>query len=221
MLSCQNFSGSKCYGRSMLHSQWMLVLLLVEKLQSNYLESVNACSGVKMQQYLHLRSASCRFGKLHSSCLSAGCWRMAAAQAFGTTPNWIALVGSGDGSLWECKSRAGSKTAWCKSSWWRWAHDIWLCCNGCWAAEAPVVVWASCSGRLFLPGPNRICCFCARLLQGLHRVMSNSGVLFIHRCWVRRPVGGYVKRPEMASNRLRDTSIIRLCPIFDFYSLHR
>ena len=29
---------------------------VVEKLQSSYLESVNACSGVKMQQYLHLRS---------------------------------------------------------------------------------------------------------------------------------------------------------------------
>ena len=27
----------------------------MEKLQSSYLESVNACSGVKMQQYLHLR----------------------------------------------------------------------------------------------------------------------------------------------------------------------
>ena len=27
----------------------------VEKLQSSYLKSVNACSGVKMQQYLHLR----------------------------------------------------------------------------------------------------------------------------------------------------------------------
>ena len=28
---------------------------------------------------------------------------MASAQAFGTTSNWIALVGSGDESLWECK----------------------------------------------------------------------------------------------------------------------
>ena len=32
------------------------VSAVVEKLQSSYLESVNACNGVKMQQYLHLRS---------------------------------------------------------------------------------------------------------------------------------------------------------------------
>ena len=32
------------------------VSAVVEKLQSSYLESVNACSGVKMQQYLHLKS---------------------------------------------------------------------------------------------------------------------------------------------------------------------
>ena len=34
----------------------MNVSAVVEKLKSSYLESVNACSGVKMQQYLHLRS---------------------------------------------------------------------------------------------------------------------------------------------------------------------
>ena len=32
------------------------VSAVVEKVQSSYLESVNACSGIKMQQYLHLRS---------------------------------------------------------------------------------------------------------------------------------------------------------------------
>ena len=62
-----------------------------------------------------------RFGKLHSCCLSAGCWRMASTQAFGTPPNWIALVGTeGCWSLWKCKSRAGSKAvsaSWCKFSW--------------------------------------------------------------------------------------------------------
>ena len=113
-----------------------------------------------------------RFGKLHSSCPSAGCWRMASAQAFGTTLNWFALVGCGDGSLWECKSRAGSKTVsalWCKFSWWCWAHNIWLCCNGCWAAEAPVFVctWENCFSRCLNPGPNRIGCFCARFVAKL------------------------------------------------------
>ena len=36
--------------------QTVSVSAVVEKLECNYLESVNACSGVKMQQYLHLRS---------------------------------------------------------------------------------------------------------------------------------------------------------------------
>ena len=34
----------------------MNVSAVVEMLQSGYLESVNACSGVKMQQYLYLTS---------------------------------------------------------------------------------------------------------------------------------------------------------------------
>ena len=38
---------------------------------------------------------------------------MASAQTFGRTSNWIALVGSGDGLLWEFKRRAGSKTVCC------------------------------------------------------------------------------------------------------------
>ena len=61
-------------------------------------------------------------------------------------------------------------------------------------------------GRLFYPGPNRFGCFCARLLQGLQSVISDS-VLFINRCLVRRLVVGYLNRPEMAST-LRNTSII-------------
>ena len=48
---------------------------------------------------------------------------------------------------------------------------------------------------------------CARLLQGLQRVISDS-VLFIYGYLVRRPVIGYLNRPEMASNRLCNTSII-------------
>ena len=38
--------------------------------------------------------------------------------------------------------------------------------------------------------------------------MISDSVLFIHGCLVRRPVVGYLNRPEMASNRLCDTSII-------------
>ena len=69
-------------------------------------------------------------------------------------------------------------------------------------------VWTSCFGKLFHPEPSRIGCFCARLLQGLQRVISDS-VLFIHGCLVRRPVVGYPNRPEMASNILLcNTSII-------------
>ena len=54
----------------------------------------------------------------------------------------------------------------------------------------------------------RLGCFCARLLQGLQRVISDS-VLGIYGCLVRRPVVGYLNRPEMASNRLCNTPIIR------------
>ena len=60
----------------------------------------------------------------------------------------------------------------------------------------------------FHPGPYRICCFCARLLQGLRIVISDS-VLFIYGGLVRRPVVGYLNRPKMVSNRLCNTSIIR------------
>ena len=38
--------------------------------------------------------------------------------------------------------------------------------------------------------------------------MISDSVLFIHGCLVRRPVVGYLNRPEMASNRLCNTSII-------------
>ena len=62
----------------------------------------------------------------------------------------------------------------------------------------------------FIQDPNRIGCFCARLLQGLQRVISDS-VLSIHGCLVCRPVVGHLNRPEMASNRLCNTSVIILC----------
>ena len=39
--------------------------------------------------------------------------------------------------------------------------------------------------------------------------MISDSVLFIHGCLVRRPVVGYLNRPEMASNRLCNTSIAR------------
>ena len=85
------------------------VSAVVEKLQSSYLESVNACSGVKVQQYLHLRSEVESASYTPAAHISAGCRRMASARVIGTTSNWIALlVGSGDSrSLWDCKSRAG------------------------------------------------------------------------------------------------------------------
>ena len=40
--------------------------------------------------------------------------------------------------------------------------------------------------------------------------MISDSVLFIYGCLVRRPVVGYLNRPEMASNRLCNTSIIIL-----------
>ena len=54
--------------------------------------------------------------------------------------------------------------------------------------------------RLFHPGHNRIGCFCARLLQGLHRVIIESA-LFIYGCLVCRAVVGHLNRPEMAVNK--------------------
>ena len=107
---------------------------------------------------------------------------MASVQAFGTTSSWVALVGSGDGSLWECKSKAGSKTV--SALYANPVDDVEHMIIDCveWQIEAPVVVctWTSCFGRLFHPGPNRIGCFCARLLQGLQRVISDSSACAIH-----------------------------------------
>ena len=40
----------------LITAQSVNVSAVVEKLHSSYQESVNACSGVKMQEYLHLRS---------------------------------------------------------------------------------------------------------------------------------------------------------------------
>ena len=40
--------------------------------------------------------------------------------------------------------------------------------------------------------------------------MISDSVLFIYGCLVRRPVVGYLNRPEMASNRLCNTSIIMI-----------
>ena len=90
------------------------------------------------------------------------------------TLNCIALVGSGDRSLWEDRAERAQRLCqrsalWCKYSQRRWAHDICLKCNGCWAAEAPVVVCTrkTCFGEYLHPEPDIIGCFCAWLLQSL------------------------------------------------------
>ena len=44
--------------------------------------------------------------------------------------------------------------------------------------------------------------------------MISDNVLFIHGCLVRRPIVGYLYRPEMASNRLCITSIIVIITIY-------
>ena len=46
--------------------------------------------------------------------------------------------------------------------------------------------------------------------------MISDSVLFIHGCLIRRPVVGYLNRPEMASNRLCNTSIINIIVTFAF-----
>ena len=55
------------------------------------------------------------------------------------------------------------------------------------------------------------------MLQGLQRIIGNS-VLFIYGRLVRRPVIGYLNRPEMASNRLRNTSIYYKYPLLQLKS---
>ena len=70
---------------------------VVEKLQNSNLASVNACSGVKMQQYFSLISnvdTASYFPGLPTSCC-----QMEAAQASGATPKWFAMAGSGNRSL--------------------------------------------------------------------------------------------------------------------------
>ena len=83
------------------------VSAVVEKLQSSYLASVNACSDVKVQQYLlDTNWIQCGYGELLSSDLPTGRCQMEAAQASGATPNWFALAGSGKRSLWGSKGGA-------------------------------------------------------------------------------------------------------------------
>ena len=50
--------------------------------------------------------------------------------------------------------------------------------------------------------------------------MISDSVLFSHGCLVRRPVVGYLNRPEMASNRLCNTSIINPYPLIYYESIY-
>ena len=69
------------------------VSAVVEKLQSSYLESVNACSGVKMQQYLHLRSEVDSASYTPAAYLQAvGGWRQRKHLAqLRTGSHWLAV----------------------------------------------------------------------------------------------------------------------------------
>ena len=62
------------------------VSAVVEELQGSYLESVNACSGVKMQQYLHLRTSV-----VSASCTPAA-YLLATVQAFSTNSSSLHVV---------------------------------------------------------------------------------------------------------------------------------
>ena len=87
------------------------VSTVVEKLQSSYLESVNACSGVKMQQNLHLRSEVDSASYTPAAYLQAvGGWRQRTHLAQLRTGSHRLVVELGRNGR-ECKSRVGSKTA--------------------------------------------------------------------------------------------------------------
>ena len=69
------------------------VSAVVEKLQSSYLESVNACSGVKMQQYLRLRAEVDSASYIPAAYLQAvGGWRQRKHLAqLRTGSHWLAV----------------------------------------------------------------------------------------------------------------------------------
>ena len=89
---------------SLITPQSVKVNAVVEMVQSSYLESVYACSGVKMQQYLHLRSEVDSASYTPTAYPQAvGGWHQRKHLAqLPTGSHW--LIGSGDdGSLWECQ----------------------------------------------------------------------------------------------------------------------
>ena len=69
------------------------VSAVAEKLQSSYLELVNACSGIKMQQYLHLRFEVDSASNTLAAYLQAiGGWRQRKHLAqLRTGPHWLAM----------------------------------------------------------------------------------------------------------------------------------
>ena len=88
--------------------QTVSVSAVVEKLQSSYLASVNACSGVKMQQYLSLISNVDTASYSPAAHLRAVVkWEQ--RKHLCATLNKIALAGSGNGSLWGGKGGERAK----------------------------------------------------------------------------------------------------------------
>ena len=88
----------------------MNISAVVEKLQSSHLESVNACSGAKMQQYLHLRSEVDSASYTPAAYLQAvGGWRQRKhLTQLRAGSHWLAVKTGRYGNA--RKSKAGSKT---------------------------------------------------------------------------------------------------------------
>ena len=160
------------------------VSAVVEKLQSSYPESLNACSGVKMQQYLHLSSEVNSASYTTAACLQAvGGWRQRKHLAQLRSGSHLLAVGTGRNANARVE-RAQRLCLRCDAISF---DEVSRMIFDCVALDVerqkhhPVFVctWMSCFSSPFYPGPNTIDCFCARLLQGLRNVIWYSVHLWI------------------------------------------
>ena len=69
----------------------MSVSAVEKKTQSSYIESINACSCVRMRLHLHLRSESC----YTLAAYLQACWQAFAQSSAGTTVDQLAFVCNG------------------------------------------------------------------------------------------------------------------------------
>ena len=167
---CLSATGMPC---DLSSPQTVSVSAVVEKLQSSYLASVNACSGVKMQQYLSLRSNVDTASYSPAAYLQAVVrWKQRKHLAqLRTGSHWLAVetgrfgVARVERQLRLCQRCEGSSVDDVE-------HMIFDCCSL--EAErqkhqslfSSACTWKGGFSGLFQAGSNRAGRICSRLFQG-------------------------------------------------------